>query len=224
MAAAIGSSMSMTWRAPAFWAASLTARRSTSVIPDGTQMTIRPIDVMNPGFTRLMNPRMRASATEKSAMTPSLSGRIVSMSLCVRSCIMSASVPIATGFPERRSMATIEGSFRTIPLSWTWMRVLAVPRSMATSTENGLSTGGAGWRRQRTGGAPAAHAVRGAGVGHAGHAAAPKLTTGRGGPPRPGAVDFRPPRPEAPQQGVRGAGGPRRRRRPPVAGAGRGAP
>ena len=81
MAAAIGSSINMTCLAPAFWAASLTARRSTSVIPEGTQITIRPIDDIQPGLTRRIRPRMSASATEKSAMTPSLSGRIVSMSL-----------------------------------------------------------------------------------------------------------------------------------------------
>ena len=154
MAAAIGSSISITWRAPAFWAASLTARRSTSVIPEGTQITIRPMDDIQPGLMRRMKPRISASATEKSAITPSLSGRMVSMSLCVRSCIRSASVPMATGLFERRSRATMDGSLSTIPLSRTWMRVLAVPRSMATSTENGLSTGEGRWDRTRTEHAP----------------------------------------------------------------------
>mgnify|MGYP006996845083 CR=1 FL=1 len=41
MAAAIGSSMTVTWRAPALAAAWRTARRSTSVTPEGTQMTTR---------------------------------------------------------------------------------------------------------------------------------------------------------------------------------------
>ena len=40
IAAAIGSSMSQTWLAPAFDAASRIARRSTLVDPDGTQITI----------------------------------------------------------------------------------------------------------------------------------------------------------------------------------------
>ncbi len=109
-------------------------------MPDGTQITIRPMDENQLGRTRRMRPLMSASAIEKSAMTPSLSGRMVSMSLCVRSCIIRASCPMATALPERRSMATMDGSLSTMPLSWTWMRVLAVPRSMATSTENGLST------------------------------------------------------------------------------------
>ena len=39
MAAAMGSSMMATLLDPAFWAASLTARRSTSVTPEGMQMT-----------------------------------------------------------------------------------------------------------------------------------------------------------------------------------------
>ena len=41
MAAAIGSSMMYALRAPAYSAASMTARCSTPVMPDGTQMTIR---------------------------------------------------------------------------------------------------------------------------------------------------------------------------------------
>ena len=40
IAAAIGSSIRKTWRAPAFDAASRIARRSTEVEPDGTQITI----------------------------------------------------------------------------------------------------------------------------------------------------------------------------------------
>ena len=44
MAAAIGSSISATWRAPARRHASSTARVSTSVTPDGTHMTTRGRD------------------------------------------------------------------------------------------------------------------------------------------------------------------------------------
>ncbi len=44
MAAAIGSSISATWRAPALRHASSTARVSTSVTPDGTHMTTRGRD------------------------------------------------------------------------------------------------------------------------------------------------------------------------------------
>ena len=41
MAAAMGSSMMYARRAPAYSAASITARRSTPVMPEGTQMTMR---------------------------------------------------------------------------------------------------------------------------------------------------------------------------------------
>ncbi|CAM5513102.1 hypothetical protein SVIOM74S_06109 [Streptomyces violarus] len=41
MAAAMGSSMMCTWRAPAWDGASMTARRSTPVMPEGTQTTTR---------------------------------------------------------------------------------------------------------------------------------------------------------------------------------------
>lgn len=41
MAAAMGSSMMCTWRAPACVDASMTARRSTPVMPEGTQTTTR---------------------------------------------------------------------------------------------------------------------------------------------------------------------------------------
>ena len=41
IAAAMGSSMMCTWRAPAWVDASMTARRSTPVMPEGTQTTTR---------------------------------------------------------------------------------------------------------------------------------------------------------------------------------------
>ncbi len=41
MAAAMGSSMMYALRAPAYSAASITARCSTPVMPDGTQITMR---------------------------------------------------------------------------------------------------------------------------------------------------------------------------------------
>ena len=44
MAAATGSSMRYTRRAPAWMPASMTARSSTSVMPEGTQMTMRGLN------------------------------------------------------------------------------------------------------------------------------------------------------------------------------------
>ncbi len=49
MAAARGSSISQAWRAPALIAASVTARRSTLVTPDGTQ-------IMTSGLKRRLRP------------------------------------------------------------------------------------------------------------------------------------------------------------------------
>jgi hypothetical protein len=46
-----------------------------------------------------------------------------------------ASLPTASTRLELFSTATTEGSFRTMPRPFTQTRVLAVPRSMATSVE-----------------------------------------------------------------------------------------
>ena len=53
IAAAIGSSMIHAWRAPAASAASMTARFSTPVTPDGTHITMSGLD-SRPGCTRRM--------------------------------------------------------------------------------------------------------------------------------------------------------------------------
>jgi len=86
-------------------------------------------------WTRWMNSRSRSSVTSKSAMTPSLSGRMAWISSGVRPSISFASVPTALTRPVAFSTATTEGSFRTIPRPLTNTRVFAVPRSMATSVE-----------------------------------------------------------------------------------------
>ena len=114
MAAAIGSSMRNTSRAPACSALSRTARLSTSVMPDGMAMTTR-------GFERLlllaflMKCLSMASVTSKSAMTPSLSGRIATMSPGVLPSIRLASSPTARTIFVPALTATTDGSRRTMP-------------------------------------------------------------------------------------------------------------
>ena len=65
-------------------------------------------------FACLMNPLIIISAALKSAMTPSLSGRMVRMPGCSLSCIIFACCPNAIGFPELLSIATMLGSSRII--------------------------------------------------------------------------------------------------------------
>lgn len=81
IAAAIGSKMRYTSRPSACSALSRTARNSTSVEPEGTPITIRSDGVKSrlPECTILMSPRIICSHAEKSAMTPSRSGRMVRM-------------------------------------------------------------------------------------------------------------------------------------------------
>src|ERR1051326_7038842 len=71
-------------------------------------------------------------------MTPSFRGRIALMLPGVRPSIFFASAPTATTRrPPRDSSctATTEGSLQTIPSPFTYMRVFAVPRSIARSFE-----------------------------------------------------------------------------------------
>jgi hypothetical protein len=104
------------------------------VIPEGTAtITI--------GLTRkkcllMMVPRKWRSifsVRSKSAMTPSLRGRTATIPSGVLPNIRLASRPKARGSPVLRSMATTEGSFKTIPSPFTYTSVLAVPRSTAIS-------------------------------------------------------------------------------------------
>ena len=116
MAAAMGSGTSSTSRAPACCAESCTARFSTSVIPEGTQMMIRGRTQVRRRSAFWMNSRSRSSVFSKSAITPSLSGRTATISSGVRPSMLFASFPTAITFPVVRSTATTEGSFRTMPL------------------------------------------------------------------------------------------------------------
>src|SRR5207248_3093344 len=146
-------------------ALSLTARRSTCVISDGTPMTTRgrsqPL--------RLCALRMKwvsiFSAASKSAMTPSFIGLMAVMLPGVRPSISFASVPTASMRPFTLLSATIDGSLRTMPLPRAYTHVLAVPRSMARSwqkrdsresntEENSFTAGDAGTVQPRTTTAP----------------------------------------------------------------------
>ena len=134
MAAAIGSWIRRTSLAPACSAESFTARSSTSVMPEGMQMTIFRLGG-NRLFLKLIIliiSRIMYSAAWKSAMTPSRSGRMVLMFSWVLPCIIMARLPTAMIFFESRCMATMEGS-STTTLSLYMIIVLAVPRSMAIS-------------------------------------------------------------------------------------------
>ena len=136
-AAAIGSYIMYTSRPPACSADSRTVRISTLVEPDGIQITIRSDGLKRWPLilTFFIMPRSISSAALKSAITPSLSGRIVRMFWCVLPCICWACSPMATTLPVCMSMAMMEGSSTTtLPLYR--IRVLAVPRSIANSCVN----------------------------------------------------------------------------------------
>ncbi len=122
IAAAIGSSISHTWRAPALEAASRIARLSTEVEPEGTQITISG----QRGKRRLpctfwMKCLIICSATSMSAMTPSRRGRIASIASGVLPIINLASSPTALTLltPLIVSIATTDGSLRDDPASRT---------------------------------------------------------------------------------------------------------
>ena len=121
IAAAIGSSISSTRRAPALSALSWMARRSTAVLPDGTQTMI--IGEAKP--RRLCTLRMKcliiSSATSKSAITPSRSGRMAEMLPGVRPSICLASSPTASTClrPRTSAIATTLGSASTMPRPFT---------------------------------------------------------------------------------------------------------
>ena len=134
IAAAIGSKIRYTSRPSACSAESRTARNSTSVEPEGTPITMRSDGEKRcrPECTILISPRIICSQAEKSAITPSRSGRIVRISLWVFSYIIFAFSPTAIILSVRRSRATTDGSSTTI-LSSQMIIVLAVPRSMASS-------------------------------------------------------------------------------------------
>ena len=140
IAAAIGSSISQTLRAPALSAASRIARRSTAVEPDGTQMIISGLAKRRRLCTLRMKRLIISSATSKSAMTPSRKGRMAVMLAGVRPSIIFASSPTASTRlrPSYWAIATTDGSFNTMPRPLRYTSVFAVPRSMAISADSML--------------------------------------------------------------------------------------
>ncbi len=78
IAAAMGCSISWASTAPARLVASITARRSTAVIADGTQMTTRGrLNRLTP--TRLSSSRIISWVVSKSVIAPLRSGRTATM-------------------------------------------------------------------------------------------------------------------------------------------------
>src|SRR5579859_2110602 len=67
-------------------------------------------------------------------------GLMATMLPGVRPSISFASLPTASTSPVFLLMATMEGSFTTMPLPRAYTRVLAVPRSMARSLEKMLNS------------------------------------------------------------------------------------
>src|SRR5262245_16134463 len=73
-------------------------------------------------------------------MTPSFMGRMAMMLPGVRPSISFASLPTASTFPVFWLIATMEGSFTTIPFPFAKTIVFAVPRSIARSLEKRLKS------------------------------------------------------------------------------------
>src|SRR5919107_3220495 len=140
IAAAKGSSIAYACRAPAGLAASLTSRSSMSVTSEGTHTTTLGLKTACRRRCRGCALRIKYasifSVTSKSAMTPSFKGRMATMLPGVRPSILLAADPTATTLSVLLSMATTEGSERTIPCPLTNTSVFAVPRSIATSLPN----------------------------------------------------------------------------------------
>ena len=85
--------------APALRAASSTARFSTSVMPDGTAMTMRGLTYLDQkrfGRTLLIKYASIASVMSKSAITPDFIGRMATMLPGVRPSMRFASAPTAS--------------------------------------------------------------------------------------------------------------------------------
>ena len=115
MAAAMGCSMRYAAEAPARWAASFTARRSTLVMAEGTQMSTRG-RLSRDTPQRCSSRRIMRSVMSKSVMAPWRSGRTATMYPGVRPIICQASCPMARTSWVRVLRAMTVGSFRTMPL------------------------------------------------------------------------------------------------------------
>ena len=94
----------------------MTARFSTWVISDGTPITMRGRTQTVRLCAFLMKYVSIFSAISKSAITPSRIGLMATMLPGVRPSISFASRPTASVRPVTLLMATIDGSFSTIPL------------------------------------------------------------------------------------------------------------
>jgi hypothetical protein len=100
IAAAIGSATMSSRLTPADRAESRTARRSTSVMPEGTHtITLGFTLITVRSITSRRKCRSIFSATSKLAMTPSFMGRTAWMPSGVRPSIRLASSPIPMMFP-----------------------------------------------------------------------------------------------------------------------------
>ena len=115
MAAAMGSSMTLTCRAPAFMLAVFTARFSTSVTPEGMQITTRGLTKRLLPQTFLMKYSSMLVVMSKSAITPSFRGRTATMLPGVRPMTALASWPTLRTRSALVSTATTEGSRRMMP-------------------------------------------------------------------------------------------------------------
>ena len=114
IAAAIGCSISCTSAAPDLRAASVTARRSTAVIADGTHMsTLGLLNRLTP--TLCIRSRTMRWVTSKSVMAPLRRGRFATTCGGVRPIICQASSPRARTSPVRSFMAITDGSASTTP-------------------------------------------------------------------------------------------------------------
>src|SRR6202171_831619 len=138
-------------------AASVAARFSPSVTPEGTPSTARGrLMCQLRLWTLAMKYLIICSVTSKSAITPSLRGRMATISAGVRPSIFRASVPTERTTLLGFDIATTEGSLRTMPWPRTCTSVLAVPRSIPMSEDQSprtesitLISGSRGGRRRR---------------------------------------------------------------------------
>ena len=131
IAPAIASSIRCASRAPAASVASTTASRSTCVRPLGTHTITARRSRLPP--TRRMKCPSICSVVSKSAITPCRSGRVATIVAGVRPSICRAFSPTAYTWPVCWSIATTDGSNRTMPSPRRKTTVFAVPRSTARS-------------------------------------------------------------------------------------------
>ena len=99
-------------------------------------MTTRGRTKKPPPMALWINSVSMLVVTSKSAMTPSFSGRTVTMEPGVRPMTSLASWPTHLTLSVLVSTATTLGSRIIMPLPFMYTRVLAVPRSIPISLEN----------------------------------------------------------------------------------------